>query len=241
MSGRWVLATRGGDGVLALAQALASRGVELVAAEFLREAPVCDDAGRARVGALLGSVALVAFTSPRAPAALRRAAPDLAAKLAALPAAAVGPASASAARREGFDVVLVGDRGGEALAHALAGRVRPGELVLHPCGRERRDEFGGALSATGVRVLPFVVYAMDATAPAELPHLPAEPPAAVVLTSPRSVRAYLAACGERWLGVPHLAIGATTAAAAAAAGARTVTAHNPNIESIVEELCQICS
>ena len=241
MSRRWVLATRGAEELGALAEALEGRGVELVPLAVTREVPVDDAAGRARVEAALGAVSFVAFTSKRAPRALRRAAPDLAPALATKPAAAVGPATAAAARREGFDVQIVGDGGGEALANALAPRLRPGDAVLHPCGRERRDEFAAALERAGARVVPFVVYAMDEIPVGDAPPLPEETPSAVVLTSPRAVRAYVARCGARWADVPHIAIGAATAAAAAAAGVRAVAAPHPTTESIVEELWQTCS
>jgi uroporphyrinogen-III synthase len=240
VSRRWVLATRAAEELGVLADALGKRGVEVLPLVVTREVPVDDAAGRARVDAALGAVRFVAFTSKRAPRALRRAAPDLIPELATKPAAAVGPATADAARRDGFDVQLVGDGGGEALASALAPRLRPGDAVLHPCGRERRDEFAAALERAGARVVPFVVYAMDEVPANEAPPLPEEPPSAVVLTSPRAVRAYVARCGARWAEVPHIAIGATTAAAAAAAGVRAVAAPHPTTESIVEELWQTC-
>ncbi len=170
-----------------------------------------------------------------------RAAPALSAQVAALPVAAVGRATADAARREGFDVRVVSDGGGEALARALAPLLLPGDAVLHPCGQDHRPEFAWALADEGVRVVPLVVYAMDEVTAGEGAPLPSEPPMAVVLTSPRSVRAYLARCGERWTGVPHIAIGERTAAAAAEAGVRAAAAASPTSESIVEELWQICS
>ncbi len=241
MSRRWVLATRGAEELEALADALAKRGVELVPLAVTREVPVDDAAGRTVVAAALEEFKLIAFTSKRAPRALRRAAPDLMPALATRPAAAVGPATADAARREGFDVRIVGGGGGGALANLVAPRLQPGDAVLHPCGRERRDEFGEALGKLGARVVPLVVYAMEEIPAGEGRRLPEECPAAVVLTSPRAVRAYLARCGSRWAGVPHIAVGATTAAAAAAAGVRTVAAPHPTTESIVEELWQTCS
>ncbi len=241
MSRRWVLATRGAEELEALTAMLEKRGVDVVPLALTREVPVDDAAGRARVAAALGTAEFVAFTSRRAPRALRQAAPDLAATLATLPAAAVGTATADAARREGFDVQVVGDGGGAALAAALAPRLRPGAAVVHPCGRERRDEFGDALVEIGAQEVAFVVYAMEEIPATEPLSFPGESPSAVVLTSPRAVRAYLARCGARWAGVPHIAIGATTAAAAAAAGVRAVVSPQPTTESIVEELWQTCS
>ncbi len=240
MSG-WVLATRAADELAPIAAALAARGFEVVAMPLLREAAVDDAEGRAAVERALPTIRMTAFTSKRAPAALRRAAPDLAAELAARPAAAVGEATAAAARRERFAVAVVGQGGGEALAGALAGRLQPGDAVVHPCGREHRAELSDALARAGFEVLPFVVYAMEEIPAGEAPPLPAGRPAAVVLTSPRAVAAYLERSGARWADVPHLAIGATTAAADAAAGVYARPAAQPTTESIVEELCQICS
>ncbi len=237
----WVLATRAADELAPIAAALGARGLEVVAMPVLREAAVDDAEGRAAIERSLPAVRLTAFTSKRAPAALRRAAPELAAQLAERPAAAVGEATAAAARRAGFAVDVVGRGGGVALSGALAGRLQPGDAVVHPCGREHRAELADALSRAGVDVLPLVVYAMEEIPAAEAPPLPAGRPAAVVLTSPRAVAAYLDRSGARWADVPHLAIGATTAAAATAAGVRATAAAQPTTESIVEELCQICS
>ncbi len=241
MNRRWVLATTADGGLSGLVEALAARGVDLVTFEVMRERPVTDEAAIAGVRATLGEIAFVAFTSRRAPRAFRRAAPDLLEATTSLPAAAVGPSTAAAARREGYEVRVVSDAGGEALGRALAGQLRPGDAVLHPCGRDRRSEFGAALAGTGARVVPLVVYAMEEVPAGEAGPLPAAAPAAVVLTSPRSVRAYLSLSGSRWREVPHIAIGPTTAAAALEAGVPAVAAANPTPESIVEEIWQTCS
>jgi uroporphyrinogen-III synthase len=218
---------------------MAQRGVTVLGYPVLREEALGGLApGLERA---VAECSLVAFTSRRAPAALRQVAGELWPALQRLPAAAVGAATAEAARREGFRVEIVGDSGGAALATLLAGVVRPGEVVLHPCGREHREEFGRALAGTGVRVLPVVVYCLAETAVADLPSLPPDLPRAVLLTSPRAARAYLNASGGRYVRVPHLAFGPTTAAAAAEAGlqVRPLSRHTP--EAVVEELCRTCS
>ena len=239
MTGGWILATRTDEELAPLRSALAARGLRVVGYPVLREeSPYtpADDLEHA-----MAQCALVAFTSRRAPAALRQAAPALWPALLRLPAAAVGPATAAAAAREGFRVEIVGESGGATLAPLLGARLPRGSTVLHPCGRDHREEFGRVLAASGFRVIPIVVYGMGETAPEDLPPLPAGVPRAVLLTSPRAALAYVRASGGRFARVPHLAVGTTTAAAAAEAGVEARALSRQTSEAIVEELCRICS
>ncbi len=239
MTAGWVLATRPDDELAPLRAALAGRGLAVLGYPVLREE--ASPPGAAALDGALAACSLVAFTSRRGPAGLRRAAGELWPALQRLPAAAVGAVTAEAARREGFRVEIVGDAGGEALAALVAGAVAAGATVLHPCGREHREELRGALETRGVQVVEVVVYGVAEATAAELPPLPADPPRAVLLTSPRAAQAYLNASGGRYAGVPHLALGPTTAAAAAEAGLRVRAVPRNTPEAVVEELCRTCS
>jgi uroporphyrinogen-III synthase len=236
----WVLVTRGAGEVDALARLLAPRGIAVLPYPVLREVPADDPPAWELVAGLRQIPCWVAFTSRRAVPALLAAGEKrgLTAWLLSLPAAAVGEATAAAARRSGFSVAVVGDAGGEALAGRLAERLRAASTVVHPCGREHRDELGAALARSGFSVVPVVVYAMDETTAGELPALPARPPRAVVLTSPRGARAYLRASGGCYAAVAHIALGATTAAAAEEAGIQARVVAHASDEAIMEELCR---
>jgi uroporphyrinogen-III synthase len=239
VTGGWILATRPDEELAPLRSALAAKGFRVVGYPVLREEPPCAPAGD--IESVVAQSAFVAFTSRRAPAALRRVTAALWPALLRLPAATVGAATAAAARREGFRVEIVGDSGGGALAVMLAARLAPGSTVLHPCGRDHREELSLALARSGIRVHTIVVYAMDEAGTENLPALPEEPPRAVLLTSPRAARAYLRASGGRFAAVPHLALGATTAAAAVESGVAARSLPRRTSEAILEELCRICS
>jgi uroporphyrinogen-III synthase len=240
VNGGWILATRADDELTPIAAALATKGIRVIGFPVLREEPV--QGPLSGLDAAIDEAAVVAFTSRRAPGAMRHGAGGaLWSRVVRLPAAAVGPATAAAARREGFDVGIVGEAGGASLGAALLRVLGAGDRVLHPCGREHRDELERVLAGGGVRVLPLVVYVMADAAPETLPPLPDGRPLGVFLTSPRAARAYLRASGGRFAGVPHVALGATTAAAAAEEG---IAAHAPasaTTEAVLEELCRNCS
>lgn len=239
----WVLLTRGPDRAAELAAPLEALGITVVPYPVLRERPVTGTEAWARAAATLDAVRWVVLTSPRAATAF--AALDTGAstrrRVNALPVAAVGEATAEAARRQGWRVELTGEAGAADLAARLALRLAPGDAVLHLCGSEHRRELGESLAAAGVGVVTVPVYAMEEAHPATLPELPEGVPAAVVLSSPRATTAYLAATARRFAAAPHLAFGPTTARAAREAGLSVVTLRRPTPECIVEELCQICS
>lgn len=240
---RWVLVTRHASELVELGQWLAPNGIEVVPYPVLREVSFEDVPGWTRLSELVDRLAVVVFTSRRAPAPLLAGARahGLAEALLRLDAAAVGESTAAQARHTGFTVSTVGLGGASDLAAVLTSRLAPGSLVLHACGRERRDELAAGLAAASVETVPLIVYAMEPAEPESLPPLPDQPPAAVVLTSPRAVRAYLSASGGRLLGARHLALGATTARAAERLGINAVTLDRPTPEAILEELCQTCS
>lgn len=240
---RFVLVTRSESTLDEIRAALAPHAIEAFAYPVLRDAPVEDSEGWDRVAATLGSLRVIAMTSARAAEPFRRGALSrgLWPTLATLPVAAVGRATARAAEAAGLRVELTGTAGAAALVGQLGARLEGGAAAVHPCGRDRRDELAEGLRRAGRAVIPVAVYAMDPTPAADLPELPTQPPLAVLLSSPRAARAYAAATSCRFAGVPHLAMGATTAAAAAELGLAVVTLPDPTPDALVEELCQICS
>lgn len=240
---RFVLVTRTADSLGELRTVLARHGIDVLPFPVLREVPADDPTGWESLAAVLDSVRFVAVTSARAADPLRREAEarGLWPRIRRIPAVAVGRASARAAETIGLTVAITGVDGSAALAAELVTHLRRGDKVLHPCGRDRRDELAAGLGQAGVEVVPVVSYAMELTPPDELPVLPANAPVAVLLSSPRAARAYQAVCGGCFRGVPHLAMGASTAATARELGLEVVTLASPTPDSIMEELCQICS
>jgi uroporphyrinogen-III synthase len=239
----WVLVTRAEEDLDDLREALGAIGFGVVPYPVLRPVPAIDESGWAAVRTARPRLRAVAFTSPRAPAALRTAAAarDLTGDLADWPAFAVGGATASAAAAAGFAVAAVGSGGGAELARVVAARLEGGASVLHACGRDHRRDLADSLTAAGIELLEVIVYAMELTPQADLPALPAAPPAAVLLTSPRAAEAFAAAAGRELAGARLLAMGATTAAGARAAGLDVTVLRRPSPDAVVEELCQTCS
>lgn len=244
MSGRgWVLVTRPASELDGFRELLADAGLAVVPYPVLRETTVLDENGWAATLAFLPRLQTVAFTSPRAPRALLAAARlhRVGSEITALPAFAVGGATARAAAAAGFAVAAVGVGGGGELASLLLARLGPGAAVLHACGREHRSELAAAVTGAGGEVVILVVYAMDAAPAADLPALPDDLPAAVVLTSPRAAETYAAASNRALAAAPHLAMGAATAARGRELGFDVITLRRPSAAAVVEELCQRCS
>lgn len=129
----------------------------------------------------------IAATSPRAAGAARTAWDAAARGAGPRRVAAVGVATAAALRREGLPVHLVAPHGtGASLGDALAQWPRPVAGVLWPAAREPAGGLPEALSAHGIPVVHWPVYA---TRPAA-PEPPAGRPEAVVLASPSAVAAF---------------------------------------------------
>jgi uroporphyrinogen-III synthase len=154
-----------------------------------------------------------------------------------LPAAAVGEATAAAARRAGLRVELVGPGTGHGLATQLLQGMDQPTTFIFACGRDRRPELPNALADAGHEVVPIVVYRMDPTPPRELPPL-GPSLEAVILTSPRAAELYLAGVGGLPLPCQHWALGPTTRKAAAAIGIDCLIPPESSIESLAEELCK---
>ena len=243
MSNGWVLVTRAEEDLDELREALGAVGFGVVPYPVLRPVPATDEPGWAAVRTARPRLRAVAFTSPRAPAALRAAAAARAPPGArgGGPGGAGGGAPARAPAAPGVAVGAGGSGGGAELARVVAARLEGGASVLHACGRDHRRDLADALAAAGIELLEVIVYAMELTPRAALPALPAAAPAAVLLTSPRAAEAFAAAAGEELGGARLLAMGATTAAGARAAGLDVTVLRRPSSDAVVEELCQTCS
>lgn len=171
----------------------------------------------------LGTPDWVVFTSDAALESVGRNA-----RLATIPCAVVGHATAERARELGYSVQVVGpDESAKSLAAELGGRCR-GARVLW-CRGDLARELGQALGELGADVIEREVYR---TRPAELS---AEPAAdAVFFASPSAVRAWAARWSEPAM---TLAIGATTAEAIRAEGWRSpLVLNKPTPESLSREL-----
>jgi uroporphyrinogen-III synthase len=154
-----------------------------------------------------------------------------------IPAAAVGEATADAARGAGLRVEMVGPGEGSGLARQLVDAMNEPTTFIFACGRDRRPELQRILVEAGHEVVPIVVYRMDPTPARELPPL-GPSLEAVVLTSPRSAQLYLEGVGGHPLPCQHWALGPTTREAAAAIGIDCLIPREPTLESLAEELCK---
>ncbi len=155
------------------------------------------------------------------------------ARLKALPAHAVGAATAEAARKAGLDVVEVGSTNGQALVDAMTSReIR---RILWLCGRERTH-----LDPRGSTISAIPCYAAEAVAP------PAEWSA--LIGAPAVLLAHSRRAAERISElVPgaraQLALGAISAKAAAAAGsgwAEVAVAERPDDAAMLALACALC-
>jgi uroporphyrinogen-III synthase len=236
---RWVLITRPQEEARPLAEALAASEIHLVAYPVLREVAVDDQQAWDHVVQHRQRIAALFVTSPRAPRHFRRAGQQLGvwSALAAVPADAVGGTTAAACREIGLKVRHEGAAGAVALAAEVAKCLRPGDVVLHPSGCHHREEAYTVFAAAGAEVLPVAVYDMEESAPELLPALPATPPLAVLLTSPRAAAAYARGAPSHFRSAPHFALGGTTAEAAARLGIVTRMLPHPDPLLLMEELC----
>lgn len=134
-------------------------------------------------------VAGLVLTSQNAVRAIAAARPSP--DLLALPAFAVGAATAKAARAAGFSAVDAAAGDAAALAARLAARPElSGHRLLHPCGRERTGDLPARLAAAGIGLEEAVVYEMEpaARAPAGLRAAARGGADAVLVYSPRTAR-----------------------------------------------------
>lgn len=151
------------------------------------------------------------------------------------PVAAVGPATADAARAAGLRVELTGPGTGAQLAAELHGLTEGRSLFLYACGMHRRPDLTDTLRRHGHTVVELEVYRMVRLPPAPPPES-ADPISAVVLTSPRSTRYYVENLGGRPLDCLHIALGPTTQEAARSYGIECRIPARPDMESLAEDL-----
>lgn len=192
---------------------------------------------------LTGARAL-AFTSANGVRALVHARPD--APRLGLPAFAVGPASAAAARAAGFANVVTGGGDVETLARAIVATLRPAAgAVVHIAGRERAGDLIAALAANGFAARRAVLYAADAVealSPATAEALRAGTIDDVIIFSPRSARRFVtllaraglepAAGCLRLIALSHRVV----EAAAGTAFAAVAVAARPDTEALLDLL-----
>lgn len=132
------------------AAALRARGHDVMLAPLLRVEAVTADFGKGPWAAVL----ITSANGARAVAVHPRRG-----ELVALPALAVGPGSAAAAREAGFSDVTSADGDGGDLARLaaakFAGETRP---LLYLAGEERARDLGAELAAHGLRTVTAVIY-----------------------------------------------------------------------------------
>ncbi len=133
----------------------------------------------------LSEVGALAFTSANAIAAFARRSAERA-----LPAYAVGEATAAAARAAGFTDAGVGAADSAVLARLIAADPhRPAGAILHPSAAELAGDLTGELEREGVGARRLPIYETIPRAPSSdtLAHLSAM--AAILLHSPKAARA----------------------------------------------------
>jgi uroporphyrinogen-III synthase len=165
--------------------------------------------------------------------------------LAAVKIAAVGPASAEAAREVGLDVVHVaGKYQGTALADELAGRLKRKRILLPRSDKANRDLLE-ALTGCGAAVTEVIAYKTVLPSESEIAKIRWELKQgadAVVFFSPSAVFHLRAALGEReFAGLAETssfaAIGPVTQDALQEAGVkRIVVAQTATVPSLISEL-----
>lgn len=217
-----ILVTRPEPDNARTAAALQARGHTPLLAPLLRVVPV-----GAEIGA--GPFAAVLITSANAVRAL--AAHPARARVTALPALAVGEATAAAAREAGFASVEAADGDAASLVRLVRARFGADSApLLYLAGADRAADLGAALARDGIPVTLAVVYRallqpLVADARAELAAGGID---LVLHYSRRSARQYLAAAAEagllrQALHPLHLCLAEPVAAVLREAGAGTVT------------------
>lgn len=244
MIGR-VLITRAPEDCRLLQRLVADRGIVIEPYPVLRFEPVAvADQWREAVQAEAvnrrgGGPIWLVLASPRAAEPLRAQAERFGATaMLDHPVAAVGRATAEAARAADLHIGITGPGTGLQLAADMAERAPEPALCIFACGVHRRPELPNALRRQGHTVIELEVYRMVRLPPIP-PPASADPIAAVVLTSPRSTRYYIENLGGRPLDCLHIALGPTTQDAARSYGIECRIPARPDMEALAEELCTI--
>lgn len=251
LAGATVLVTRPKLQSHELIQLLSERGATPVALPTIRIEPPPD---RAPLDAALralatGAFTWVIFTSSNAVEAVVNTATELGARdecLRAIRAAAVGEATARAARDLGLDVAVVAEAPtAEGLAATLVPRLQVGERVLYPRSAIAREVLASTLRAAGIDVTAVDAYSTvpeTEIAPEVMARLRAGSVDAIVFASPSSVSALQAMLGrERSLieQLPAVCAGPVTAAAVREAGLPVaVVSQDPGAPAMVDGLAE---
>ena len=251
LAGATVLVTRPKLQAHELIQLLSERGATPVALPTIRIEPPPD---RAPLDAALralatGAFTWVIFTSSNAVEAVVNTATELGARdecLRAIRAAAVGEATARAARDLGLDVAVVAEAPtAEGLAATLVPRLQVGERVLYPRSAIAREVLASTLRAAGIDVTAVDAYSTvpeTEIAPEVMARLRAGSVDAIVFASPSSVSALQAMLGrERSLieQLPAVCAGPVTAAAVREAGLPVaVVSQDPGAPAMVDGLAE---
>jgi uroporphyrinogen-III synthase len=187
----------------AFAEAVRALGFTPVLVSPFQVEPV-EDAHARMCAALTGSVAWLAVTSPHAVEHLEMFSMET------FRVAAVGQGTATALQSAGYDEIhVVGDGGAESLATKIVeAGIEPGDVVVHPCGEDSRQELRRVIEAAGARYVPVPVYRMVADPIGE--RAATGEFVAVVVGSPNLARRAAELFPKR---PPAVAIGRTTAAA----------------------------
>jgi uroporphyrinogen-III synthase len=237
-TGPVVILTRSAERNAPLRAELEARGMTVLDLPCFRTEPVSDTAGVARAITALTERDLLVLTSAAAPTAIARIVDP--SRLRA-PVAAIGGATAAAARSVGLRVTFVATGpDGATLAQELP--IPPGEVVLARSDRAAR-ELPEILARRGARVRELETYRTVAgvtgdTAPTE--RAVEDGTAVVVLASPSAVEGLLGAIPvDRAKRARFVAIGPTTAAAIRdRAGVEPLVAPGPDVGSLVGAVLQ---
>ncbi|MGB7216838.1 MAG: uroporphyrinogen-III synthase, partial [Gammaproteobacteria bacterium] len=238
---RRILITRSEDDASAWADALTRAGAEAVVLPCIDAEPIVDAALATALRDAARRADWVVFTSRRGVEAFVRLVGTTSTKARV---AAVGPATADAARRALGRTDLVGERGtGESLADALIEAVRPARgadassspRVVLALAANARDVLERKLREAGIDVERFDVYRTVPTAPrAPRISLASLDVDAVWLASPSAVTGFLNQV-ELDADVALVAIGPSTAAAIRERGlAVAAEAAKPSFEGLLE-------
>ena len=244
LAGRTVVVTRGGERARDLVDALERAGATALEVPLTRQVDPADGGAALRAAAAdVGENAWLVLTSVTAVDRFVGALRDARA-LGSVLVAAVGPATADALRRAGVEPDLVpADHSARGLVEAFPDAVRSGgHRVLFPAADLAPGTIGEGLDAKGWdvrRVEAYRTVARRVPEPALLDRVAAAD--ALTFTAPSAVQAFLAlrtAAGRPLTPPAHVVcIGATTAAAARAAGFDGVReARDASAEGIVDEL-----
>lgn len=244
LAGIGVAVTRDEDAHGPLSEALAARGATVLSWRAVRQTSTRDSGPLAAAVRGLADYDWLVFTSPRAVAAVGPATDHVPGDLRV---AAVGEATAAAARDHGWSVDLVPTvQTAVALVDALArADVGPGSRVLFPASEIAGRTLEDGLAAVGARVERVTAYRTVPVAPDRAACLRAldhgtvhvitftSPSAVAGLRNALGMDAFRAAAEQ----VVVAAIGPTTAAAVRAAGARhLIEARDHSLPGLVERI-----